>query len=138
MRNANIKWEKNTRIYRHWTIVRFQFCFWMIVFICGGCHNYLIFSLIRTPSWETGCLSNPYFLLTGCLGIQFFDCPLLQYSQLDYLWLPAPHCATHMWLTGCYVMPLVTRCFPPNFYPRKQRISLGVAIILSKYLWSHT
>ena len=22
---------------------------------------------------ETGCLSNPYFLLTDCLGIQFID-----------------------------------------------------------------
>ena len=26
-----------------------------------------------TPLGETGCLSNPYFLLTDCLGIQFFD-----------------------------------------------------------------
>ena len=25
----------------------------------------------KTPLGETGCLSNPYFLLTGCLGIQF-------------------------------------------------------------------
>ena len=32
----------------------------------------LIFSLNKTPLGETGCLSNPYFLLTGCLGIQFF------------------------------------------------------------------
>ena len=27
----------------------------------------------KFPLGETGCLSNPYFLLTGCLGIQFFD-----------------------------------------------------------------
>ena len=32
----------------------------------------LIFNLNKTPLGETGCLSNPYFLLTGCLGIQFF------------------------------------------------------------------
>ena len=35
----------------------------------------LIFNLNKTPLVETGCLSNPYFLLTGCLGIQFFDSP---------------------------------------------------------------
>ena len=29
----------------------------------------------KTPFGETGCLSNPYFLLTGCLGIQLFDSP---------------------------------------------------------------
>ena len=29
----------------------------------------------ETPLGETGCLGNPYFLLTGCLGIQFFDLP---------------------------------------------------------------
>ena len=33
----------------------------------------LIFNLNKTPLGETGCLSNPYFLLTGCSGIQFFD-----------------------------------------------------------------
>ena len=32
----------------------------------------LIFNLNKTPLGETGCLSNPYFLLTGCLDIQFF------------------------------------------------------------------
>ena len=33
----------------------------------------LIFHLNKTPLGETRCLGNPYFLLTGCLGIQFFD-----------------------------------------------------------------
>ena len=33
----------------------------------------LIFNLNKTPLGETGCLSNPYFSLTDCLGIQFFD-----------------------------------------------------------------
>ena len=27
----------------------------------------------KTPLGETGCLGNPYFLLTSYLGIQFFD-----------------------------------------------------------------
>ena len=35
----------------------------------------LIFNLNKTPLGETGCLSSPYFLLTGCLGIQFFNSP---------------------------------------------------------------
>ena len=49
----------------------------------------LIFSLNKTPLGETGCLSNPYFLLTGSSGIQFFLFTLLsQHSQL-----PTPHCA---------------------------------------------
>ena len=39
----------------------------------------LIFNLNNTPLGETGCLSNPYFLLTD--------------SQLGYLWLPTLHCA---------------------------------------------
>ena len=37
----------------------------------------LIINLNKTPLGETGCLSNPYFLLTGCSGIQFFDSPPL-------------------------------------------------------------
>ena len=55
----------------------------------------LIFNLNKTPLGETGCLSNPYFLLTGCLGIQFFFIhpPLSQHSQLGYLWLATPHCS---------------------------------------------
>ena len=35
----------------------------------------LIFNLNKIPLGEFGCLSNPYILLTGCLGIQFFDLP---------------------------------------------------------------
>ena len=27
----------------------------------------------KTPLGETKCLCNPYFLLTGCIGNQFFD-----------------------------------------------------------------
>ena len=51
------------------------------------------FSLNKTPLGETGCLSNPYFLLSGCLGSQFFDSSLFQHIQLGYLWLPTPHSA---------------------------------------------
>ena len=51
----------------------------------------------KTPLGENGCLSNLYFLLTDCLGIQFFlFIPVSQHSQLGYLWLPTPHCAALM------------------------------------------
>ena len=38
--------------------------------------SFLTFSLCKTPLGETGCIGNPYFLLTGCLSIQFFNSPL--------------------------------------------------------------
>ena len=53
----------------------------------------LIFNFNKASLGETACLSNPCFLLTGCLGIQFLIHPLSQHSQLGYLWLPTPHCA---------------------------------------------
>ena len=35
----------------------------------------LTFDLDKLPLGETGCRSNPCFLLTSCLGIQIFDSP---------------------------------------------------------------
>ena len=29
----------------------------------------------KTPLGETGCLCDPYCVLTGCIGIKFFDSP---------------------------------------------------------------
>ena len=99
----------------------------------------LTLSLNKTPLGETGCLGNPLFLFTGCLGIQFFDSPpFSQQSQLHYLWLPIPYCAALLWLTRCHAIPLVTKSFPLNPYLGKQGISLGVASILSMCLCSHT
>ena len=46
-----------------WLLLRWLLLGWLL----------LIFSLNKTPLGETGCLRNPYFLLTDCLGIQFFD-----------------------------------------------------------------
>ena len=49
---------------------------------------------MAAPWMAVPCLSNPYFLLTGCLSIQFFDLPpFSQHSQLDFLWLPTLDCA---------------------------------------------
>ena len=52
----------------------------------------LIFSLNKTSLGETGCLSNPYFLLTGSSSIQFFDSPLfptqsVRLPLVTYPWL---------------------------------------------------
>ena len=67
------------------------------------------------------------FLLTDCLGIQFFDSTLFsQGNQLDYLWWLIPDCASPMWLTGRYATPLFIKSFPTNPHPGKQRISIGV------------
>ena len=35
--------------------------------------EFCIVNLCKTHLEETGCFGNPYFLLTGCLSIQFFD-----------------------------------------------------------------
>ena len=40
-------------------------------------------------------------------------------TQLGYLWLPTPHYAAPMWLTGHYATPLVTRYFPTQPLPRE-------------------
>ena len=68
---------------------------WMAAFWDGCFLGWLLltFNLNKTPLGETECLSNPYFLLTGCLGIQFFNSPFSQHSQLGHPWLPTPHCA---------------------------------------------
>ena len=62
-------------------------------------------------------LSQPLLLFTGFLSIQFFDSP--KHSQLGYLWLPTPHYAAPMRLTGYYTASLVTRCFPTQPLPRE-------------------
>ena len=79
----------------------------------------------KTPLGEIGCLNNPYFLLTGCLGIQFFDSPFPNTVSWDiYLLLPTLHCAALAWLTEHHVIPLIIKCFSSNPYPGKQKISL--------------
>ena len=59
---------------------------------------FLTFNPNKTHLGKTGCLGYPYFLLTGCLDIQFFYSSLSKHSQLGYLSLPTPHCAAPVWL----------------------------------------
>ena len=92
-------------------------CFLDDCFLNGYFLYGYFFSLSKTALGETGCLGNLYFLLTGCLSIQFFDLP--QHSQLGHLWLPTPHCASHPTFTQSARPPLVTYpslYFPPNLY----------------------
>ena len=123
------RWLLLRWLLNEWVLLRWLFLGWLL----------LIFSLSKFPLGETGCLSNLCFLLIGCLCTHFFDSPLFsQHSSLSYFWLPTPHCPALVWLTGCHTIPFITKCFPSNTYLGKQRISPGVAIILSIYLCSHT
>ena len=61
----------------------------------------------KTPLGEAGCLGNPSFLLTGCLGTQFLIC----YAALGDLQDAMPCDWSH-------------KCFYP-YYTGKRRISLG-------------
>ena len=92
----------------------------------------------KTALGETVCLGNPCSLLTGCLGVQFFDqSPFSQHSQLGYLWLLTlcSTCVTH----GTPCCSIRHRGLPAQpLYPVNQRISLGVGSILSMCFFSHT
>ena len=43
----------------------------IVVLLDFGQDTWMDFNLLIFPLGETGCPNNPYFLLTGCLGIQF-------------------------------------------------------------------
>ena len=110
-----------------WLLLRWLFPGWLPL-------RWLLFTLHfnKTSLEETGCLGNPYFLRTGYLRIQFFDLsPFSNHSQLGCLWLPTPHFAALVWLTGHHTIPLVIKGFPSNPYQGGKRFSLGVASILS-------
>ena len=126
-------------------------CFWMAAFgwlLLDGCFwmttsgwlllewLLLTFSLCKTPLGETECLGTSYSLLTGCLSIQFFNSS--HHGHLGHLLLPTAHCAEPVWLARRHAAPLVTKCYLPNLYLGKQRVSLGVRGILSMWPHPHT
>ena len=128
-----------------WLLIGCLFLGWLVLssLMASSCILLLGWLLLtfkpnKTLISETGYLDNPQFLLTVCLGIQIYDSPLSQHSQLGYVWLPAPNCAALIGLTKHPVIPLVIKCFPPKLYLGGQRISLWVASILSMCLSSHT
>ena len=81
--------------FKIWLLLRWLLLGWLLFGWLLFGWLFLTFNLNKTPLGKNGCLSNPYFLLTGCLGIQcFFSVhPLFQHSQLGYPWLTTPHCA---------------------------------------------
>ena len=83
----------------------------------------LIFNLNKTPLGETGCLSNPYFLLTGYSCNKFYDSPpfptqSVRLPLVTYFSLCST-CVTYR--TLCHAIG--PHCFPPNPYLGKWRIS---------------
>ena len=61
--------------FKIWLLLRWLLLGWVLFgWVLFG-WLFLTFNLNKTPLGKHGCLSNPYFLLTGCLGIQFFDSP---------------------------------------------------------------
>ena len=96
----------------------------------------LIFNLNKTPLGQTGCLSNPYFLLTGCLGIQFSDSPYFstQSVRLPLFTYPSlcSTCVTHR--TPCHAMcwqVLPTQPLPREAedFPRTDKVRSAVGSI---------
>ena len=58
-----------------WLLFRWLLLGWLLLGLLLLGWLLLIFSLNKTPLGETGCLSNPYFLLTGSSSIQCFNSP---------------------------------------------------------------
>ena len=69
---------------------------------------------------------------TGCLGILYFCLLVPRHPDFDSL---CSNLVTYR--TPCHVIDH-TNAFYPYYYPEKQRISLGMAVILSMCLSSHT
>ena len=93
-----------------------------------GCFGWLllIFNLNKTPLGETGCLNNPYFLLTDCLGIYFFYSPPFPVSRLPLDTYPSlcSTCVTYRVLChaiGFQVLPAQALPKEVEEFPRGDR-----------------
>ena len=98
----------------------------------------LIFSLNKTPLRETGCLSNPYFLLTGSSGIQFFDSPPFptQSVRLPLGTYPSLRSTCVTFRTLCHAVG--HQVLPTQPLPRELEDFPRVTSILSMCLHPHT
>ena len=95
-----------------------------------------LYILYKTSLGETGCIGNPYFYLLVAYASSFLIRPNTV-SQATYGYLPLT--VQHL----CDLRDTMPRHWSPgashpNPYLGKQRISLGVAIILGICLCSHT
>ena len=116
------------RLLLRWLILGWLLLGWLL----------LIFSLNKTPLGETGCLSNPNFLLTGSSGIQFFYSPPFPTQSVRSPLVTYPSlCSTCVtYRTLCHAIG--HQVLPTQPYLGKWRISLGVTSILSMCLHPHT
>ena len=80
LRRLLLRW-----LFLGWLLVRWLLVRWLLL-------GWLILGWLFLG--ENGCLGNPYFLLTGCLGIEFFDSPFpntVSYATFGYLPLTVQH-----------------------------------------------
>ena len=92
--------------------------------------------LYRTPLAETGCIGYPYiYLLVACASRFLIHPKTVSQAMQGYLPLTVQYLCD-LWDTmPCHWSPGASQ---PKPYLGKQRISLGVAIILGINLCSHT
>ena len=97
----------------------------------------LTFSLSKTSLGETGCLDNLYFLLTGCLDIQFFTPLFLTQSvRLPLVTYPSPSSICVTYRTPCHASG--HQVLPTQPLLREAGSFLRLTIIEGACLYSHT
>ena len=97
----------------------------------------LTFSLSKTSLGETGCLDNLYFLLTGCLDIQFFTPLFLTQSvRLPLVTYPSPSSICVTYRTPCHASG--HQVLPIQPLLREAGSFLRLTIIEGACLYSHT
>ena len=107
---------------------------WLLLWWCG---LLLTFSLGKTSLGETGCLDNLYFLLTGCLDIQFFTPLFLTQSvRLPLVTYPSPSSICVTYRTPCHASG--HQVLPTQPLVREAGSFLRLTIIEGACLYSHT
>ena len=97
----------------------------------------LTFSLSKTSLGETGCLDKLYFLLTGCLDIQFFTPLFLTQSvRLPLVTYPSPSSICVTYRTPCHASG--HQVLPTQPLLREAGSFLRLTIIEGACLYSHT
>ena len=86
----------------------------------------LNFSLCKTPLGETWCLGTLYFLLTGCIRIQFFNSPLTQSVRPPMVTYPSLCSTCVTYRTSCHaighqVLPTQPLPTEEEDFPRGER-----------------
>ena len=104
-----------------WLLLRWLLLRWLL----------LIINLNKTPLGETRCLSNIYFLLTGCLGIQFFNLPPFptQSVRLPLVTYPSLCSTCVTYRTPCHVISHQVLPTQPLIYPPFPTQSVSLPLV---------